>query len=266
MRNLEQMKISRIVPSAAPAFPVSSAFFIAVVCVANGCAFSGKKEDSSTAERENSSAVSRLIPYTLRLRRPPSASVDPRVGPGGEDYVSYPLPDAKLDCETPSSLVRGLSLSALQECLKKDTATVFYYRLKRVDQPLLELDDPDDAPECIRNLLPTIPVPREIFYQAPTATGGIQCYSSRLDVEANQTFGLRLPTHALAVRVELPLYSVPETADEMTMLILAWSLSPFWEGKPPVLPARAVPDNVCRVCLGEKTMVKPNGPPPTLWP
>jgi hypothetical protein len=207
-----------------------------------------------------------LIPYSLKIRRPPGPGADPKVGPGGTDYTSHPLPDAKFDCETPTFLFSELKLDQVLQCVEDvKEASFVHYRLKRVPVPYLELQNPEDAPACLRTALPRIPVPREIFFES-NDEGRVLCYSARLNIEANETAGLKLPTHRLDVRVDFPILAFPTTDDETRMLLLSWALAPFWNENMRSLSAHIVPDALCNACLGEKNRLKPKDPTPVPWP
>ena len=208
--------------------------------------------------------ISHLIPYTLRVRRPPGPGADPRVGPGGTDYTSHPLPSANLDCETARELFANLDLAGLRTCLSSLKSSV-RYRLKRVDAPALELEGPEHAPACLNALLPSIPVPREIFFQSEDEER-LLCYSSRLDIEANELAGFKVPSHRLDVRLDFPLLAPPKDDDETRRLLLSWAITPFWNETTSELPSHIVTDEVCRACLGEKNMIKPQDGPQASWP
>ncbi|MGK5082860.1 hypothetical protein WDW37_06115 [Bdellovibrionota bacterium FG-1] len=252
--------------------------FLFLLLGAWSCSSAGKKGVSDAPSRGVAPhAIHRLIPYTLRVRRPAGPGANPLAGPGGEDFTSHPLPDAKFDCEPPVAMFRDFKMNEIRECLKsvqKDPnqkSTKIAYRLKRIDIPVMELENPESAPDCVRKLLPNIPVPREIFFQS-SEEGALLCYSARLDVEANEKMGIRLPTHRLTVKVDLASLKIseipegPEGDAEWGMLLFAWAISPLWTEQMRVLPSHIVPDYLCATCLGEKTMVKPGGPPPKLWP
>ena len=261
--------------------------------IVTGCSGAKKKSDSQSTSLSpsgggnSSRKVLRLIPFTLRMRRPPVAGADPKAGPGGADYVSHPFPNQHLDCETAEAIFKDIPLTELRGCL----ATLakagpphleIRYRLKRSFVPELELDgldseSPDAPPACLKKSLPRIPVPREIFFQAPysqepTAQEDlISCFSSRLNVEANETSGVRLPTNRVALRLDFspisPSFVVPKDDAETRMLLLSWAISPFWQQEEMrYLPAVIVPDTLCRQCIGEKNLWRLQGPPPVLWP
>jgi hypothetical protein len=244
------------------------ALLAAAAALGTSCSIMRKKseKEAESAPPPREHLLKKIIPYTLRVRRPAGPGADPQAGPGGTDYYGSPRPDAKLDCQTPEWLFREIELSQLQTCLStiKD-ARQERYRLKRVATPYLELDPSSGTPDCLKKALPVIPVPREIFFQS-NVEGPLYCYSSRLAIEANETAGFRLPTHRLAVRVDLPAGKMLQDEDKLRLLLLSWALAPFWEGGHQAIPAHIVTDQLCTACLGEKTMLKPTDPEPVLWP
>lgn len=221
---------------------------------------------------ENEHSIQKVFVNKLRVRRPLGASVDPQAGPGGTDYRSNPLPNERLDCETLASMFSELDLGEARRCLSSlgEGTPPVSYRLRRESRPFLELKSPEDAPACLRLALPRIPVPREILFQSPEK-GQYTCYSARLDLEANQTFGeLRLPTNRVEVLLKFPLAKKPSDDEETIRLLGAWALTLIWGessgGKERRLAAKIVPDRLCRRCLGDESFQKEGDPDHLLWP
>jgi hypothetical protein len=242
---------------------------LAKICVLFVCA------QACASAPKNEHEISSIYLSTLRVRRPPGPGADPKAGPGGEDYTSHPLPNEQLDCETLDSLFREMKLAAIRKCFADQSGprakTVSYsFRLKREAIPYLELRDPEKAPACLRETLGKIPVPREILFQ------GVQgdpptCFSSRLDIEANQVLGIRLPTDRLDLQISFPLQQLPGSDEELERQLGAWSLTPLWgEGSDSserkALKAKIVPEAICRRCLGEKGMLEHPAPDAAIWP
>lgn len=205
---------------------------------------------------KNQHGISKIVPSSLRVRRPPGAGADPYAGPGGTDYRASALPNEKLDCENPGWLFKDLDLTSLMTCfaeLKQPQDVI--YQLRRVAVPVLELDPESDPapPECLTRLLPTIPVPREIVFKDGEKGS---CFSSRLDIEASQTLGVHLPKNRLALKVRVPpAEGIPRDRSEMERLLTGWALTPLWEDqKSENLKAKVFPDHLCIKCLGEKEM------------
>ncbi len=214
--------------------------------------------------------IKKLVPYTMKVRRPPGEGADPKVGPGGEDYSSKPLPDARFDCQSPAWLFSEMPLDKIRSCLAGIKEPIeLHYRLERYASPFLKLaiKDPEATPACLIEVLGKIPVPREIVFQS-NEEGRLECYSSRLNVAANQKSGVRLPTHRLdvVVNLPLPLESMPADDHKTMMLLLSWALSPYWDKDPPSLEAHLMPEAICNVCLGEKEKLKQSDPVQELWP
>lgn len=255
-------------------------------CVFTACSGASKKPYRVTS----------MIASTLAIRRPPGAPADPKSGPGGADYKSEPLPNAKLDCESGGTWLESLPLEKIRICLASIPSGVeATYRLIRDAQPWLELQDPDDAPPCLREELSSIPVPREIFFQhrsagrieeparerglspiqtnlaRDTANGAaLGCFNLRLPIEADRTMGFRLPVKKWALRIAFPLDAGVLGEAAISRLLTAWALTPLWvtdEGGE--VPVNWVPDSLCKRCLGpdrfiEKAPVDPEWNP--AWP
>ncbi len=213
---------------------------------------------SCSAVPVNTHFVSKMFPSTLRVRRPGGAGADPVAGPGGADYKSAPLPNAQLDCESASSLLRNLHVSKLRECLNSSQPPQnVSYRLRREAAPYLELLDAEKAPVCLRRELPRIPVPREILFQAQNEEGALECFSARLTLELDQKMGFRLPIEKWALQLTVP-YQPPIASDsELEREFQSWVLTPIWSaGSENGIPAQIVPDAICKRCLGESVFLK----------
>lgn len=231
-----------------------------------GCASAEKQE------RERSVHLIRRFAWeTLRIRRPDGAGASPKAVPGEEDWESRPLPDLRFDCRPLGELHAGADTSSVRECLSGLKVPVnVAYRLRGEPRPYLELQDPEDAPECVRQHLARIPVPREIFFQS-TEEGQLRCYAARLDLEFDRVplFGFRWPLTRAFVRTTLSASLVsadkPESAGNFLSGV---ALGPFFAttGMGWAIPARLVPDTICKPCLGERGMLTPRDPPPRLWP
>jgi hypothetical protein len=162
------------------------------------------------------------------------------------------LPNERLDCETVDALFRGVDLAAVRDCLKEmREPRALEFRLMRSARPELRLQETEDTPACARTALATLPVPREIIFQS-MAEGHLTCYASRLDIEADQVLGARVPWRRMVVRAELPLDVPPETDAQTARVVTGWVLSPFWGEAGRQVDAKIVPDSICRTCLGTR--------------
>lgn len=217
--------------------------------------------------------VERFLFPTLKIRRPEGASADPKVGPGGRDYRSEPLPNERWDCDAPGALFHEVDLETLRSCWSQSQREVsdskeaiqVTYRLRSEAKPFLELLDPEEAPPCLAQSLPRLPVPREIFFQS-IERGDLECFSSRLDLEKNRYLGIGIPLSRWDLQVTWPPESVPKSTDELRKILLGWSLRPFWTDEER-LKVLYVPEHFCRKCL-EDAWLKEVGPDVTseIWP
>lgn len=215
-----------------------------------------------------------IVVPNLQVRRPPSEGADPGATPGGEDYSSHPPVDEKFDCAAPRSIFKDVALDRLRNCIASlnaaeenhPTQLSVVYRVKREAVPTMELDNPDGAPECLRDTLPRIAMPREIVFQS-NDEGKLLCYSSRFDVEADQVMSLKVPLiKKMSVRLDFPIKKPPLKDDETILLLTSWAISPLWDPDTKRIDARIMPDRICATCMGEKNMLTPDGAPPVLWP
>ena len=145
------------------------------------------------------------------------------------------------------------------------------YRLIRDAEPVLVLKDPtEEMPACVKKDLATIPIPREIFFEGRMAEDEpVQCYNSRIPLEADRVLGMRLPKNQLEVTVELNQDLAVKGDVETVRVMGAWALSPFFTGKEeggPSIPSKMVTDEICKKCLGEKEFRQKDEPPAGFWP
>ncbi|MCM2276650.1 MAG: hypothetical protein NDJ89_01070 [Oligoflexia bacterium] len=227
-----------------------------------GCASGEKREREAGWHR-----LHKLVLENLRIRRPAGPGADPGVGPGGMGYTSRPLPDAKFDCQPASELFRGMPLDAARECLASISTEVHVsYRLRLEAVPYWELEKPELAPGCLVERLGRIPVPREIVFQS-RESGRLECYASRLELEADELrmLGVKWPLKATRLRLGFPL--APEELQlEGSSLLVSWSLRPFFQGSREEILSKVVPELLCAACIGRENLLSPLGPPPRHWP
>lgn len=223
----------------------------------SNCASVSKREHEKTLHR-----LHHIVPYNLHFRRPHGLGADPAAGPGGIDYTSNPLPNEKFDCEPYSELFKNIDLGAVKACLASIQPMEIPYHLRRAPEPYLEIEESDTTPPCLMESLPRIPLPREIVFQS-TEEKRLLCYSSRLDLEADELFWVKVPMARVTVR--LPIQEKALSVEELKLTLLSWTLAPFL-GKRQEISAFVVTDSLCQACLGKKDMLHPSDPPPVLWP
>jgi hypothetical protein len=243
---------------------------VLLLLAGGACGHAATKSGTTRADQALGKPVSeyhlhRFIPYTLRVRRPPGPGANPKAGPGGIDYRSDPVPDANFDCKEVAWLFKDLKLEDLRACIAHAKGGRAVYLVRRLPVPYLELQEEDDMPACLKAVLATIPLPREIFFQSVEGDR-LACYSTRLAIEANEVVGFKMPIDKAEVRLDFPMATQPKDDDEMRMLLMSWALTPFWDHSNSTLTAHLVPDKICATCLGERTMLKPGDPEPVSWP
>jgi len=219
---------------------------------------------------KNDHFLHKIIVNNIHFRRPAGPGADPSGGPGGTDYRSDPAPDARLDCRPAAELFNGIDIKAVRECLSdKTTATPVSYRLRREAVPklVLNVDEPEKVSLCVYKTLPEIPVPREIFFET-NEYGQMLCYSARLDIEADELAGAKMPMAKIDVTIPLPLKRPPKDDAETVRLLQSWALTPLWgagrDGKPE-LKSKIVTKQLCKKCIGEKNLMQRESVP-AYWP
>jgi hypothetical protein len=228
--------------------------------------------------------IDRALITHFMIRRPPGAGADPMMDEGGEGYEANPKPDVNYDCREPATLLEGISPGAVRDCFRKHSELIANakdgsgvmreaeYRLERSDQPKLVLQEEETKGQpvsCLKKVLPVIPVPREIIYQAEPLEWS--CFNSRVNIEANDLLGIKMPTKKWAVRLVFPLTEIPKDDAAMTRQLLAMALTPLLDPESPTqFKSKVVPNAICKRCFGKKRLYSKDGPyhddpPPTWW-
>lgn len=247
------------------------ALLAAAVLSLQGCSSAskpGKTSDPGAVGQRDASGIwqiDRISIDQLRVRRPSGPGADPDAGPGGADYRGQPPPDDRLDCREISELFAKVSPERAIACLKSVApGTEVIYRLRRDPVPELALMDPEDLKgrsACLARELPSLPIPREIVFQDKNG----DCYTSRLDIEADRVLGIRLPLAKLGVEVKFPLETPLPGEDALKRLLASWVMTPFWNSETGTVPGRYLTRALCEVCIGKTNLLKKNQPP-RLWP
>lgn len=244
---------------------------VCVLLVLLGCSSAPKDE----FEIEN------WLEAPIRVRRPPGQAADPTANPGDPFYSTESASLTDFHCRKYDVLFQKVNLPALRECFTEEIRQkgVFYFKLVRGDQPKLVLDyDPDDIkenpkevpPACIREIIPELPVPREVFFLSREQHENA-CYSARLDLESGQVLGIQHSFSEVAVEVQLPIPSPPETDEEMKRFLMGWILRPFFRShgetsERSFLKAKYVPWKICERCFGDRIRQKYLEPGRGTWP
>lgn len=244
------------------------------------CMTSAGISSGCSSLKKHEHAVTQIVPYNMRFRRPVFIAADSDAGPGGEDYLSNPLPSENFDCDKPDVLLKEIDLKAARECLNSVPATVMKegqeialskkadYFLKRQTQSYLELipaiseENPElNTPECFKTALSKIPVPREIFFQATSPQGEATtqeplCYASRLIGDKDQVLGRKIPMAKVMVTLQLPLPKPLTNDDETIRYLTAVAVTPIWQQEKDFFRSKVVTRTICMKCMGEKDYLK----------
>jgi len=235
---------------------------------------SGCSSVEKETQEKSRAWIDQIALQTLHFRRPQVAGADPDAGPGGVDYQSKPLPGSNLDCEPADQLFKGLKLDAIRTCLSSSKLSaqdfILTYSVQKSILPVLVLrKDRVARPACLDELLSEIPIPREIYFQGVREgkKHEIDCFASGLTPEASPLIGVRIMSETLDLAVRVPPVRPLKTNQDVRLLLLSWVLRPFWEPQRNQIEARVVPDRLCRLCIGEKNLVRSDSIPPIpLWP
>jgi hypothetical protein len=248
----------------------------------SGAVFFGCSSAQKSDDDKGHVWVDQIALVSLHYRRPQVAGADPDAGPGGVDYYSHPLPNSRLDCEPAENLFKDLKLDAIRDCMNSTKLSnqdfILTFSVQKSIRPLLLLHKEENQdgnnknqprrPNCVDELLSEIPVPREIYYQGQQEgqKGKLECYVSGLKPETPPLLGVRLKHEKTELAVNLPPVRPLKTKQDVQLLLLSWALRPFWDSQRDQLRARAIPDSLCRLCIGEKNLVEMGIPPVPLWP
>lgn len=204
--------------------------------------------------------ATKLVPATLKLRRPSGNEPDPQAGPGGLDYKrTEDVQDP--ECQTIAQALSAVDIPVVLKCFKTFKSPVIKnYRLIRGSEPYLELESEEDEPTCLTTSLKRIPLPREIVFVAPEPEPNhdkFRCLASRLDIEADQWMGFKLPKNRVALSLALPFKEPLETSDQFKRWYGGVVLAFFWDKSRGGIPSRIVTKRFCEACLGLKAMPDP---------
>ncbi|MGZ6369726.1 MAG: hypothetical protein ACXWPM_03215 [Bdellovibrionota bacterium] len=213
----------------------------------------------------------KIFIYNVHYRRTAEHPAAPRAQPGDEEWQTKTAPNAKNDCEPLKNLFTEVDLAAVRACVatlnqsKKGMEVV--YILRRQPAPYLEPWEPELTPDCLKSSLSKIPVPRELIYQAKE-NGLMSCYSARVDIEADEIYGNKVPGHYFKVKLAFPSdEEAPKTDYETRMLLVRWALTPLVDPERDAFMGKVVPDGFCRTCFGgAEELLDAKDPLPVQWP
>ena len=154
----------------------------------------------------------------------------------------------KISCEAPSQYYPKFYKSSspeLIQCLSSIQTGAAQYRFSFQAQPRLEIDaDESTQPDCLKKLLPVIPLPRELYFLGRTqAKESLDCYSSSFN-----THSIR----ALKVRVPFPLSRPLKTERDLLIWFMVTTfdlLSQADDAGGKLVRAGVVPEMTCKSCF-----------------
>ena len=234
---------------------------VAVMGLSGACSSASKNNSVNVTKQ-----IRQLIPYSVHVRRPAVLGADPNVGPGGPDFKTEPLPNEKYDCQPYADIFKDISEIKIRECLNTVKSEVtLRYRMNRAPAPFYELEKNEHVPPCFEEVLPKIPLPREIVFQS-NEEGSLGCYSSRLNIEADELFWVKVPKAKTVLDIMVPsVFEEAANEEAFRLLLLSWMIAPFYDDKN-YIPSTVMPDVFCIACMGERNMSKATKAPIVLWP
>ncbi len=223
----------------------------------------------SSAPQKNEHLLQSVLLYNLHFRRPQHLGARPNANWDDEDYFSQSRPNSNWDCEPLQKLFKELKLEAVRSCLRsvneaKEKRDLSYI-LKRGTMPILELEDLEKAPLCVKDLLSQIPVPREIFFQSKDE-GRLSCYSSRIPLASEEFLKIRSHLHRFKVKINFPLEPIPKDDRETEFLLSTWVLASFFGEDQNRILSKLVPNEICRKCIGDSHLFLESDSLPPSWP
>ncbi len=224
----------------------------------------------SSIAMQSDRSVQRIFWENLHFRRPTLSGADPQAQStldGG--YLRTTKVSATLDCEPIKSLFKEVDFALLRSCLvqlsKLQSAKEIYFELVRDVMPYLKLKDSKEVPECVRQSMSVLPVPREIVYQ--TNEGGVlSCYSSRIPLAEEELIGIEAFLFKARLKITLPIAHLPDGDQELTDLLTTWVIAPFYRDGDQQLLGALVPDSACGVCMNRSSISPHVQSVPPMWP
>lgn len=225
----------------------------------------------SSATRREKHSVTKLSLYNLHFRNLSGEGASPIGLPGKPDFQSVPKPNDRFDCEPYSNLFKGVDLLATRECLKSATSSGsldFDFQLIRdTPTPFMEIkeDKKVQLPECVRQRLSKLTVPREIVFQSNDG-GVLGCYSSNLALSLEGGLGQGQRFYAISIHIHVSPEEVPPSGEEMLLLLKTWSLAPYFGLDQQKITSKYFPEAFCRKCMGVQNLLHRSDILPLAWP
>jgi hypothetical protein len=188
------------------------------------------------------------------------------------DWDDFTKQDRKLVCETPGSIWKSLftpeKSKALLACINSLEKTANYLYIPKA-QPFLEVDPLNkEIPLCLYTELPTLPLPREIYFLAQTVWKVPQeTFAMSFDTKANQIADTELRTPRFEVKLKFPLSRPLETVQDLNIWLTTVVFTLFEEKGQ--IKASIVPDLLSQACFKDDSLFqdkKTGKIPAVFWP
>lgn len=181
----------------------------------------------------------------------------PNYSPSERD--DFKVKNRELDCQLPQELWKDQmkDQEKVRECLNSiENGKITYFFVPET-QPYLELDQEEETnPKCLKEILPKIPLPREIYYlglqDGKNADEDIlECFSSSFSVSTNQI--MMTPTRFLKKKIQIPFpldRSLKSARDvSIWLMVTTFTILKSDDKAGGQLWGSQVPDSLCRTCF-----------------
>jgi hypothetical protein len=222
----------------------------------------------ASSQKSDIHLLRKIILYNLHYRRPLQIGARFSAERIESDFESTPKPNSKLDCEELKTLFAGIDLASVRQCLvsvnKEGKPKKILYNLEREIAPYLKLREDKENPTCFQKILPVLPVPREIYFQALEGKR-LSCYNARIPIVAEEVLGINNFFYRTQLILDFPLTGLPEGDEETILLLSTWVMAPFFN-KASYLESKTVTQSLCSACFGGKGLFQETDPLPPFWP
>ena len=182
----------------------------------------------------------------------------------------------KLDCRAPSEfyqkLYNSLTAKELIQCLNSIESGQAQYIFSFQAQPKLDVDPDENQPDCLKKLLPSIPLPREIYFLGKVdPKQALECYSASFNTEQGSLMGTGILTKKLKFQIPFPLSRELKSDRDLLIWLMVTTLdlmSQGLDGGGKQIHADVVPDSTCRQCFGKDPLFdakKSEKIPASMW-
>jgi hypothetical protein len=234
-------------------------FILALCCGIFACATVAMKRTRATDQ-----SIEKINLLAVRFFRPsyPVADLD-----------DFSQNSRELKCTEPSGLWADLlapeKSQALLTCLNSLKVTANYIYVPQTE-PVLAVDPLQKKPDlCIYQLLPSLPLPREIYFLGQARGKTEQAvYSMSFDTKANEFADAKVRSARFETELRFPLRTKLQSSQDLHIWLTTLVLSLFRDEEKQ-WRASTVTENVVNQCFGDDSLFldkRAGNIPPAFWP